>query len=217
MEQFRQQKEPMMTGPRKRDSDEEEQALLGYLGLAGSLSESPDPHIRQYAAYLLGGAKEGRALQNLLTALHDPEKGVRTLAMRALVELGTPAVDPLLGLLADQQWVIRYRATEALGLIGDLRAVKPLVHQLSDEKDHVRYMAAKGLGRIGGPEEISSLINALSDSNEFVRRSAATALGAIGGKKAGIALHLAARRETDPAVQTAIAEAIMTIENGQGQ
>lgn len=207
----------MMTGPQKRNSEDEEQARLGYLGLAGSLSGSPDPHIRQYAAYLLGGAKEERALQNLLTALHDPEKGVRTLAMRALVELGTPAVDPLLALLSDQQWVVRYRAAEALGLIGDLRAVKPLVHQLSDEKDHVRYMAAKGLGRIGGPEEVDSLINALSDSNEFVRRSAATALGAIGGDQARAALHLAAEREADPAVKTAIAEAIRSTGDEQGQ
>jgi len=113
--------------------------------------------------------------------------------------------------------VIRYRAAEALGLIGDLRAVKPLVHRLSDEKDHVRYMAAKGLGRIGGQEEVGSLINALSDSNEFVRRSAAIALGAIGGDPAGTALHQAAETETDPVVKTAIAEAIRSTVDGQGQ
>jgi len=65
-----------MTGPQKRTADEEEQARLGYLGLAGSLSGSPDPHIRQYAAYMLGGAKEGRALQNLLMALHDPSSQI---------------------------------------------------------------------------------------------------------------------------------------------
>ncbi|ACL16064.1 PBS lyase HEAT domain protein repeat-containing protein [Methanosphaerula palustris E1-9c] len=208
-----------MTDPQKRNIDEEKLIQDGYLGLAGSLENSPDPHIRQYAAHLLGGTGEERALPNLLQALHDPEKGVRNLAMQALVNLGTPAVDPLLDLLSDHHWVIRYRAVEALGLIGDPRAVRPLVHLLSDEKDHVRYMAAKGLGRIGGPEEISSLIHALSDNNEFVRRSAATALGAVGrgDEQARTALHRAAERETDPAVKTAIAGAIRTVGDGQGQ
>ncbi len=205
-----------MTGPHKRDADEEEQVRLGYLGLAGSLSGSPDPHIRQYAAYLLGGAGKERVVQNLIAALHDPDKGVRTMAVQALVELGTPAVDPLLDLLDDRHWVVRYRAAEALGLIGDQRAVKPLVDMLADEKDHVRYMAAKGLGRIGGPEEVDSLINALFDCNEFVRRSAATALGAIGGEPARAALHRAAEKETDPAVKTAIAGAIRKTGDGQG-
>ncbi len=205
-----------MTGPQKRDAEEEEQVRLGYLGLAGSLSGSPDPHIRQYAAYLLGGAGEERVVQNLIATLHDPDKGVRTMAVQALVELGTPAVDPLLDLLDDRHWVVRYRAAEALGLIGDQRAVKPLVDMLADEKDHVRYMAAKGLGRIGGPEEVDSLINALFDCNEFVRRSAATALGAIGGEPARAALHRAAEKETDPAVKTAIAGAIRKTGDGQG-
>jgi HEAT repeat protein len=208
-----------MTDSQKRNADEEELIRDGYLGLAGSLSDSPDPHIRQYAAHLLGSAGEERAVPNLLQALHDPEKGVRNLAMQALVDLGTPAVDPLLGLLSDHHWVIRYRGAEALGLIGDPRAVGPLVHLLSDEKDHVRYMAAKGLGRIGGPEEIGSLIRALSDSNEFVRRSAATALGAVGrgDEDARTALHQAAEKEIEPAVRTAIAGAIKTVGDGQGQ
>jgi HEAT repeat protein len=208
-----------MTDPQKGNTDEEELIRDGYLGLAGSLSDSPDPHIRQYAAHLLGGAGEERAVPNLLQALYDPEKGVRNLAMQALVDLGTPAVDPLLSLLSDHHWVIRYRAAEALGLIGDPRAIRPLVHLLSDEKDHVRYMAAKGLGRIGGPEEIGSLIHALSDSNEFVRRSAATALGAVGrgDEDARTALHQAAEKEIDPAVRTAIAGAIKMVGVGQGQ
>lgn len=205
-----------MTSPQKRDADEEEQVRLGYLGLAGS-SSSPDPHIRRYAAYLLDGAGEERTLRNLIASLHDPDKGVRAMAMQALVNLGAPAIGPLLDLLADHHWVVRYRATEALGLIGDQRAVKPLVDLLDDEKDHVRYMAAKGLGRIGGLEEVGPLIGALSDSNEFVRRSAATALGAIGGEEAGAALHRAAEDETDPAVQAAIASAITTAGDRRGQ
>jgi HEAT repeat protein len=217
MEQFRQQQVPMMAGPEKRTPEEEELAEQGYLGLAGSLSGSPDPHIRQHAAYMLGGAGDGRAVQNLLGALHDPDKGVRAQTMQALVKLGTPAVNPLLGLLADQHWVIRYRATEALGLIGDPRAVTPLTNLLSDEKDHVRYMAAKGLGRIGGRAEVKPLIDALSDCNEFVRRSAATALGVIGGEKARTALLHAVGNETDPAAKTAIAEAIRLTGDGQGQ
>lgn len=205
----------MMTEDQRRP-EEEELAEQGYLGLAGSLSESPDPHIRQYAAHLLGGAREGRALQSLLAALRDPEKGVRRLAMLALVDLGTQAVDPLLCLLTDERWVVRYRAAEALGLIGDLRAITPLVNLLSDEKDHVRYIGAKGLGRIGGMTEVKPLVGALSDCNEFVRRSAATALGVIGGEEARNGLLIATGKETDPAVMTAITEAVRATGDGQG-
>lgn len=135
----------------------------------------------------------------LIRELHDEDKDKRKEAMEALVECGNSALIPLIDLLYDDSWVIRYRAAEALGLIGDERSTGPLTLLLKDEKDHVRYMAAKGLGYIGQPASSISLIPLLKDENEYVRKMAAISIGKIGGNRTVLsALEESAAIETRP-------------------
>lgn len=147
-------------------------------------------------------------IQTLINRLSDREKVVRAEAMHGLVAIGKPAVPACIVLLQNDDWKVRYRAAEALGLLGDGEAYAPLIAALDDEKDHVRYMAAKGLGLLGDPRAIGHLGRMRNDENEFARRSAARSLGAIGGEDAIVALREALAGETADGVRVALREAL---------
>jgi HEAT repeat protein len=154
---------------------------------------------------------ENKDLQTLLFRLSDPDKTVRAGAMHGLVRIGKPAVPACIALLESNDWKVRYRAAEALGLIGDCEAYAPLIAALEDGKDHVRYMAAKGLGLLGDSRAVAHLGLMQRDENEFVRRSAARSLGRIGGDEAVRALRAALQDEETDGVRAAILEALRDI------
>lgn len=172
--------------------------------LAREARASPDPHVRGYSIYLLGTEKGSSNKALFLSALRDPDKGVRAQAARAVAGLGEHAVPDLTVLLKDNDWRVRYRAAEALGMIGSKRAEEPLIRALSDQKDHVRYMAVKSLGLLSGNRTVIPLIKMLGDENEYVRRMAAISLGKIGGELAETALRNAFVVETAVSVRDAI-------------
>ena len=177
-------------------------------GLIKSLLDSTDPNIRQYAAYLLGKAKNPRAIEPLVHALADFDKSVREQAMLALSSLGKAAIEPLSEAMKEPKWETRYRAAEALGKIADEKAVKPLIQGLKDNSEHVRYMAAKGLREFGDSDAIDPMVILLKDENNYVRMMVARGLGAIGGEKVQAALATALEAEKDDKVKEAIREAM---------
>lgn len=187
-------------------SDELEK--MGVSELVDSLHDNTDPMVRQYAAYLLGKAKNPRAIQPLVEALGDFDKSVREQAMLALSSIGKAAVEPLSAAMKEPQWETRYRAAEALGKIADEKAVKPLIKALKDNRDHVRYMAAKGLRSLRNKDTIEPMVILLNDENVYVRMMAVRALGAIGGKNVNEALKDALESEKDDKVRETIAEAM---------
>ena len=105
------------------------------------------------------------------------DEGVRRHAAGALGKIGDArAVEPLIGVLSDDDENVRWRAAEALGKIGDKRAVEPLIGVLGDEDEYVRSSAAEALGVIGDVRAVEPLIKALGDENSGVRQHAARAL-----------------------------------------
>jgi HEAT repeat protein len=199
-----------MTEPNMPQKPEgaEELEKEGLEGLIHALLDSTDPNIRQYAAYLLGKAKNPVVIQPLIMALADFDKSVREQATLALIELGKAAVEPLSLAMKEPKWETRYRAAEALGKIADEKALKPLIQGLKDNRDHVRYMAAKGLRVIGDSDAIAPMIILLKDENRFVRMMVVRALSTIGGKNVNEALEKALETETDMKVREAITEAM---------
>jgi HEAT repeat protein len=177
-------------------------------GLVKTLLNSTDPKVRQYAAYLLGKAKNPRAIQPLITALADFDKSVREQATFALSAIGKAAIQPLAEAMKEPQWEVRYRAAEALGQIADEKVVKPLIKGLSDNKDHVRYMAVKGLREIGDSDAVEPMIILLKDDNKYVRMMAVRALGMIGGEKVKKTLKTAFESEKDEKVREAFHDAM---------
>lgn len=120
-----------------------------------------------------------KPIDELIRQLRDEKPSVRNSAIEALVEIGQPAVYPLIGVLEDEYWVLRWRVSEVLGLIGDPRAVQPLINALADKNEWVRRRAAEALGRIGDEQAIQPLIKALKDESPNVRTVATRALALI--------------------------------------
>jgi HEAT repeat protein len=114
-------------------------------------------------------------------------------ASRRLVELGVPAVVPLIAVLRGEYPVpdvivtsigvpappdaeaARERAAYLLGEIGDARAVDPLMATFAGTSDrYIRLAAARALGRIGDARGVDTLIAALAtpvwtpDCNDLV-------------------------------------------------
>ena len=192
----------------KKPECAEELEKQGLSELVKTLHEHTDPQMRQYAAYLLGKAKNPRAIQPLIEALADFDKSVREQATLALSAIGKAAIEPLAEAMKEPQWETRYRAAEALGKIADEKAVQPLIQGLKDNRDHVRYMAAKGLQDLGDSDAVDPLIVLLKDENVYVRLMAVHALGVLGGKKVKASLNKALESEQDEKVRAAMTVAL---------
>jgi HEAT repeat protein len=192
----------------KKPECAEELEKQGLSELVKTLHEHMDPQVRQYAAYLLGKAKNPRAIQPLIEALADFDKSVREQATLALSAIGKAAIEPLAEAMKEPQWETRYRAAEALGKIADEKAVQPLIQGLKDNRDHVRYMAAKGLQDLGDSDAVDPLIVLLKDENVYVRLMAVHALGVLGGKKVKASLNKALESEQDEKVRAAMTAAL---------
>ena len=104
--------------------------------------------------------------------LFSTDKCVRDTAAKELGKRGKEGAQAVIPLLAAEDWALRYRAAEVLGLSGQKEFAVHLVPLLSDEKDHVRYMAVKSLGMIGDSFYADKVKVLTEDSNNFVVREA---------------------------------------------
>jgi HEAT repeat protein len=120
----------------------------------------------------------------LVTRLDTDDPRERNALEDILVEVGSPAVEPLIeSLRGELERVDTTRgarlAAGILGRIGDGEAVAPLVEARGHTDWKVRAAVAGALGRIAEPDAIPGLVELLSDANEIVRTSAAVGLARI--------------------------------------
>ncbi len=163
--------------------------------------------MRENAAEALGTSGDARAVVPLLAAaFHDSERSVQTKAGRAIVEIGTPAVIPLILLLKDSEARIRKFAAERLGEIGDPRAVEALIPLSHDPDEQIRYIVITALGKIH-PQPVMELCDMLQDQSRRTRCEVARVLGEIGSFDAVEAL-IAALRERDWWVRACVVRAL---------
>jgi len=143
--------------------------------------EDSNPEIRENAAHALGRMGDEKAVDPLIELLADEQWEVQKAARDALVNIGEPAVEPLVKVMNDQNksYTPRENAILALGEIGE-PAVEPLI-QMLDSK--FACMAAYSLRVIGEPA-VEPLIRALEDDNPQVRARAAEALSGIKDERA---------------------------------
>ena len=137
-------------------------------------------HVRSSAADALGEIKDNRAIKPLIDALDNPNI-VRMGASDSLVNIGSPAVEPLIATLKDNKnFEVRSYVAMTLGKIKDVRAIKPLIDAMRDDQNSfdVRDVSSNSLGNFGAPA-VEQLITALKDKNRYVREGAANALGII--------------------------------------
>ncbi len=188
--------------------------------------ESTDAKTRAWAAYNIGKASgvNYKAVPYLVAILSDTEETTLDRyvgnnfvnsfattpadeAVKALVKIGKPALDPLIKALDSKNLVVQQKAIKALGLIRENQAIKPLVVKLGVSEPEIRLAAASALGKFRGPWVADALLSALSDSSAATRASAAYALGYIRDPAAfkPLVKHLA---DDDVNVQSQVAIAI---------
>ena len=186
--------------------------------LIAALKDS-DKDVRRQAAIALGEIKDTRAVEPLVAALMDvsvceaaadaldkigwqPGQDENSAAYwvfrqewNKCIEIGAPAVEPLIAILKDSDKEVRGAAASALGQIGDVRAVEPLAKALSEEKreldDSQLWLRggrsfpaiANALAKISREQAVSLLIKMLwGDERTLTSRDAAgKALTQIGG------------------------------------
>jgi HEAT repeat protein len=116
----------------------------------------------------------------LLSGLRHQDKQKRAEITRKIAGLGSPAIPYLIPLLKDDDWIVRYRTAEALGMIGSEKVVPDLIAVCQDRKDHVRYMAAKSLTLLKSRTAAQVFVSLLRDEHPYTRGMSAEGLAAIG-------------------------------------
>jgi HEAT repeat protein len=118
-----------------------------------------DWEVRKYAIAALGKIRDERVLDPLMLQLRNDE--FKDDAVDALVALGEPAVERLIGALRDKDENVRKCAILALGRIKSREAIDPLIAMLGDKDWFTRLTAAAALESIGderGREAIKPLL-----------------------------------------------------------
>jgi HEAT repeat protein len=136
--------------------------------------------IREEAATLLGGLKDPRAVDPLVSVLRDQDRSVREAAVGALASIGAPSVVALGMCLTDPELSVQEAASAALASIADARVLDQLVQALRSQDWIVRMHAAKALRRIKDPGSVRALAPLLQDKVKAVREEVSSALAAIG-------------------------------------
>ena len=161
------------------------------------------------AGGLTEGASEKEKVDKLISRLGQ---GDWQNTVDALVQMGEPAVKPLIYTLQDRSiktWNIHARAVNALAKIGSQRAVEAVVESLEDVglNQYVRGSAAIAIAELK-PKEAAQVLSRVSrDKNQFVRWKCAQALGMLGDKKGAVAL-IQALDDDDQYVRAASAKSL---------
>ena len=125
--------------------------------------------------------KAKKDVKGLIKALgYKKDASVRKAATMALVEIGEPAIEPLIAVIKEENEDVRQAAVEALVKIGE-PAIEPLIVALKDNS--VRKGAAGVLGMMGEPaleRAVERLIVELAGEDDDVRGNAIEALVEIG-------------------------------------
>lgn len=144
---------------------------------------------------------EDREIQRLIKLLEDQEFETWRKVADDLVEIGKPAVLPLIQVLEDSNNILRGHAAIILGNIGDKEAINPIITLLDDSDSNVRGNAIIALGNFQEVRITDLLIKHLGeDEDAFNRSCAADALGHLKEKRAVEALIIALN-DIDPQVQ----------------
>jgi len=127
------------------------------------------------------------SVTDLAAQLRDEDPARRAEAARTLTRLGeaaAPALDVLVGALADPIFLVRAMAAAAIGRQGEPAsdvALAPLVRLLADPVAPVRFWAVDALGRMPAAAQsaLASIESRMEDEDQAVRGAAARAAARI--------------------------------------
>ncbi len=179
-----------------RDPDQsvrwEATKALGRVWRQSTLVELGDSNVqtRQAAALILGRRKDAQAIEPLVAALQDRDRGVREMAADAL---GAISIGTLASLLHHRDREMRQVAGRALARSDDSRVDEFLSSTIQDHRWWVRETVADILVR-RGDRGVTILEMALKSDDPEVIKVARVALRRIGTVRAQTALRFKSRR-----------------------
>jgi HEAT repeat protein len=117
------------------------------------LENDPAPEVRQCAALGLAVKADESAVQSLIQALSDADSMVGSLAMTALVRIGSAAVPSLIEMVkrrpategSAREPVARIFALRALAEIKDHRAIPIMMKVMEEDSSLLQHWAQEGL------------------------------------------------------------------------
>jgi HEAT repeat protein len=109
----------------------------------------PAREVRQCAALGLAIKPDEGAAPALVRALGDDDSMVSSLAVNALVKLGSTAVPSLIEVVKDAPQSARIHALRALAEIRDHRAIPVMMKVMEEDSVLLQHWAKEGLDRLG--------------------------------------------------------------------
>jgi len=148
--------------------------------LVSALKEDENWRVRRSAAGTLGVLGDPKAVKPLIASWLDEAQEVRKRAAEALVQIGRLSVDPLIKVLDEDDYYLRWRAAWCLGKIKDSKAVEALIPKLGDHVSEVRWTVIGALGEIGDKRAFKELAVMVEDPDIGIKQRAEWALKQIG-------------------------------------
>lgn len=109
----------------------------------------PAREVRQCAALGLAIKPGEEATQSLIQALSDEDSMVSSLAVNALVKIGSAAVLSLIEVVRNAPQSARIHALRALAEIRDHRAIPVMMKVMEEDSALLQHWAKEGLDRLG--------------------------------------------------------------------
>ncbi len=160
-----------------------------------------DANVRRTAIRYVSQFNDPRALELFIPMLGDSVPVVAQEVVKAILIIGTDALDALVDALEIPSSIIKRYAATALGLLKDVRAVPPLIELLTNINWVVRKAAVNALGELNDKRALNALLTMLDDSREEVALSASKALTNIGTPAvSGLLAYLIGRKKNQYAV-----------------
>ncbi|WP_281768470.1 HEAT repeat domain-containing protein [Methanoculleus bourgensis] len=163
---------------------------------------------RRNAAEMLGNYGDSRAVDPLIQALSNEDRGVVYASTIALSKLRDPkAVGPLLLLLNYPEPAVQGPAIYALGEIGDRKACEYVAEFLRNEDLDLVKTALDAIVKLKDPRAYERVIEVYSTNKTIDRRSIIHALVVLGDPR-GREVCISFLRDTYPSVRALAAEAL---------
>jgi len=157
--------------------------------------KSPEPQLRQAAAYLLGLRGDLRAIPYLDETIDTGTMCWRLRAVKALAALKDERCgSPLIKALAINRNSLHREARRALQSLGHLSKLAWL-KALDHPDAHIRWHAARGLGELGDASYAFILAEGLLDENYAVRWATADVLARLGKRGVPATLTILSQRD----------------------
>jgi HEAT repeat protein len=147
-------------------------------------SRDENEHIRGFALQALTRIAPEKAGSVLIKALSDESWETWSRAYQSLVDMGDPAVDPLIEALTSESAHVRRVSVRALGRIKTDRAVAPLIEMLKEEDWMIRNDASVALVRINSVKAVDPLNALIKSPDTRAAEEAAWILGEMNSCKA---------------------------------